>query len=748
MKRTKSLFLMSAASLGGMLAMTSCASEEMEPVVSDGNVTFTVNLPELGTRYGEGVTANKLYVAVYSADGTELLMSNFPNDQKNASSITVGNNGGFAGKATTVTIPLVKNSSYKIAFWAQADGAPYTYSTSDKTIKVSYSGAEANDETRDAFFSYESVTADGSVHPVTLFRPFSQINIGTNDLDAAQKAGMTVTKAGMTISGVADTFDLVSGNASLSEGASGNVTFTATTLPATPNTFPVDNYDYLAMSYVLVPSTTDTPKATLNVGLLVNDGVTAFATYDNVPAQRNYRTNIYGSLLTNKEVFQVTINPIFEIPAYGEIPAEVNGVITLDTPEHLASFAMMVNNGLNDFSGKTVKLGAGIDLKNTAWTPVGTAEHPFAGTFDGNGQTISNLSVTGKDYAGLFGALSGTVKNLTVSNSNISSPKYAGVIAAYIPAGSNAAITDCTIEGGTATTTGADNGAVGGVVGKADATANTIKNVQLKNMTVAGVKNVGGTVGVQNGTTATIRGNKLEKVNLLQDFDGYTGAVKPGEFISPYNGGDITTYKGTATVDNTSSYTFKNWKVAGGVVDIQSAIERPMNIVIEKFECQSVKWVTAAEQHLTVTDCVFEGTTVKDGMKDNLEGVMKGSPASSLTVKNCKFKSAGRQNIIVITDNSSPVANIDITRCQFSNWGYLGAHGDPADGLLIAVKVFDIDGICYTETDREAFASVLFENNTFTPPTERGGKRCMKLILNAPYKSIGKSYIFGEYTTE
>lgn len=732
MKRTKSLFLMSAASLGGMLAMTSCASEEMGPVVSDGNVTFTVNLPELGTRYGEGVTANKLYVAVYSADGTELLMSNFPNDQKNASSITVGNNGGFAGKATTVTIPLVKNSSYKIAFWAQADGAPYTYSTSDKTIKVSYSGAEANDETRDAFFSYESVTADGSVHPVTLFRPFSQINIGTNDLDAAQKAGMTVTKAGMTISGVADTFDLVSGNASLSEGASGNVTFTATTLPATPNTFPVDNYDYLAMSYVLVPSTTDTPKATLNVGLLVNDGVTAFATYDNVPAQRNYRTNIYGSLLTNKEVFQVTINPIFEIPAYGEIPAEVNGVITLDTPEHLASFAMMVNNGLNDFSGKTVKLGAGIDLKNAAWTPVGTAEHPFAGTFDGNGQTISNLSVTGKDYAGLFGALSGTVKNLTVSNSNISSPKYAGVIAAYIPAGSNAAITDCTIEGGTATTTGADNGAVGGVVGKADATANTIKNVQLKNMTVAGVKNVGGTVGVQNGTTATISGNKLENVNLLQDFDGYTGAVKPGEFISPYNGGDITTYKGTATVDNTSSYTFKNWKVAGGVVDIQSAIERPMNIVIEKFECQSVRWVTAAEQHLTVTDCVFEGTTVKDGMKDNLEGVMKGSPASSLTVKNCNFKSAGRQNIIVFTDGSSPVANINITGCQFSNWGYLGAHGDPADGLLIAIKVADITGICYSAEDRANFSTALFNNNTFTAPTEAGGKPVYKLILTAP----------------
>lgn len=39
-----------------------------------------------------------------------------------------------------------------------------------------------------------------------------------------------------------------------------------------------------------------------------------FAQYDNIPMQGNFRTNIYGSLLTNKEQFSVTIDPAFGTP--------------------------------------------------------------------------------------------------------------------------------------------------------------------------------------------------------------------------------------------------------------------------------------------------------------------------------------------------------------------------------------------------------------------------------------------------
>lgn len=63
--------------------------------------------------------------------------------------------------------------------------------------------------------------------------------------------------------------------------------------------------------------------------------------------------------------------------------------ITITTAEQLKEFAAKVNAG-NTFEGKTVTLGADIDLDNGAWTPIGTNSTPFKGTFDGNNHTISN----------------------------------------------------------------------------------------------------------------------------------------------------------------------------------------------------------------------------------------------------------------------------------------------------------------------------------------------------------------------
>ena len=86
----------------------------------------------------------------------------------------------------------------------------------------------------------------------------------------------------------------------------------------------------------------------------------------------------------------------------------------------LAQFAVMVNavDAGKDFSGKTVQLTADINLENQEWTPIGTLDNEFKGTFDGNGKTISGLKitqVTTDGYAGLFGTNSGTVTNLAVS---------------------------------------------------------------------------------------------------------------------------------------------------------------------------------------------------------------------------------------------------------------------------------------------------------------------------------------------
>lgn len=78
----------------------------------------------------------------------------------------------------------------------------------------------------------------------------------------------------------------------------------------------------------------------------------------------------------------------------------------------LASFRDKVNAG-NTYEGYTITLLGDVDLENDAWTPIGTFENPFNGTFDGAGHTISNISTTGFSissktyYAGFFGYVQG-----------------------------------------------------------------------------------------------------------------------------------------------------------------------------------------------------------------------------------------------------------------------------------------------------------------------------------------------------
>ncbi|MFR5852193.1 MAG: hypothetical protein ACLUEM_09015 [Oscillospiraceae bacterium] len=107
-------------------------------------------------------------------------------------------------------------------------------------------------------------------------------------------------------------------------------------------------------------------------------------------------------------------------------------VITTETG--LNKLAMDVNSG-TVYSGKYFKLGASINVTN--WTPIGQkgSDNKFAGTFDGNGQTVtingikSDLDPAFDGYAGFFGAVKdATIKNLTVAGT-INGSDVAGVVA-------------------------------------------------------------------------------------------------------------------------------------------------------------------------------------------------------------------------------------------------------------------------------------------------------------------------------
>ena len=120
------------------------------------------------------------------------------------------------------------------------------------------------------------------------------------------------------------------------------------------------------------------------------------------------------------------------------------------TAEQLAGFADLVDGG-NTFAGKTVKLGANIDLSAATtdagevyFDPIGSYKNKtaFMGTFDGQDYTISNLSQNtwaldnGYYYSdlglGLFGFVEDAyIKDLNVDGADISGESaLSGIVAA------------------------------------------------------------------------------------------------------------------------------------------------------------------------------------------------------------------------------------------------------------------------------------------------------------------------------
>lgn len=113
---------------------------------------------------------------------------------------------------------------------------------------------------------------------------------------------------------------------------------------------------------------------------------------------------------------------------------QIKNETAISTSKDLKNLAKVVNEG-NDFTGKTVELMTDIDLEGSEgnqWTPIGTLDTPFKGTFEGNNHTISNIYMNKSDYfaSGLFGVIKeSTLKNFTLRGNIIASYYGAGIVA-------------------------------------------------------------------------------------------------------------------------------------------------------------------------------------------------------------------------------------------------------------------------------------------------------------------------------
>ena len=248
-------------------------------------------------------------------------------------------------------------------------------------------------------------------------------------------------------------------------------------------------------------------------------------------------------------------------PGYTEVS---EGNYTVDNEKGLRNLAKLVNSN----GGKTlinITLTGDITLTGE-WTPIGNYENRYTGTFDGNGHTITGLTVNQKERGnvGLIGYLGsgGKVQNLTLENVNLNGNLYVGGVVGY---SNNGTVTACTASGSI-------NGKeyVGGIVG--NNYLGTVTACYNTSSTVNGSYLIGGVVGQNNKGIVTACYNASGSIY---------GEVTVGGVVGNNNTGTVTAcywsnYAGYGIGNGTGDAT----KVDGTTVTWQTAVDA-MNAALQ-----------------------------------------------------------------------------------------------------------------------------------------------------------------------
>jgi hypothetical protein len=190
------------------------------------------------------------------------------------------------------------------------------------------------------------------------------------------------------------------------------------------------------------------------------------------------------------------------------------GTYEIGSLDDLLALSAYTTSG-GDTTGMTFKQTADIDISAIAdWAPIGLyrsyipgrdyVTRNFRGTYDGQGHTISGLTITSdqQDYKGLFGSiLNGSVKDLVLTDVNISTAYTGGGLAG---SAQNTAISGCSVQGSlTGNTLHTDKPAlVGGLVGNFNGNYGTpasVKNCSFSG-TIKSDATAGGLLGYAFGS--------------------------------------------------------------------------------------------------------------------------------------------------------------------------------------------------------------------------------------------------------
>lgn len=409
----KKIFL---SMLTSVALFASCSQEELVSQTSgeESMVSFTVTTPEMGSRAaGDGTTATDLYFVVYDeTEGTQVETIS-SKDSKYA---------GFNEKKATISLPLLNGHKYSLVFWATNANGAYSINWDTKSITLTdASKLVSNNENYDAFYAYVApFTVTGEKNAtIQLKRPFAQLNIGTTADDLTGVAtyyGVNFTKSSIKVT-TPTAMDLTTGNVSGEQ----ELTYAAANFISDGSTDNEgeklkDTYAYLSMNYLLVSnekSLVDVEFACVSEG----EGAKSISkTFENIPVQRNYKTNIYGSLFTSTTDWTVEVAPGFDTPEYN--PAEQlaalfeqGGEMTLYTDVTLKE-PLILTEGKTvtlNLNGNTIKGGVFAESNGTISTG-NSDSYPIwvqGGTLDIKGEGV--VEAQAATYSMAVFATAGTV---------------------------------------------------------------------------------------------------------------------------------------------------------------------------------------------------------------------------------------------------------------------------------------------------------------------------------------------------
>ena len=255
---------------------------------------------------------------------------------------------------------------------------------------------------------------------------------------------------------------------------------------------------------------------------------------------------------------------------------------TKENPFTISKIADLRRIAQIDYLGYHYKLQEDMVL-TSSWTPIGTAEAPFTGSFDGNGKVIRGLKInTSSAYAGLFGYVDGAnadrpaeIINVCLAVDAVSGNRHAGSIAGYL--GKNARIASCAVmtsenRGYSATIYAfGENSKVGGLVGhSAGMIVNSYFNGVVTGISTGPEVSVGGIVGSTTGTVQNVystaavtgiassgsvyvggiageaRGIMMNSLGINQSVSGSGRLVSSGKIIGSDGGANIINCFGLA----------------------------------------------------------------------------------------------------------------------------------------------------------------------------------------------------------